>query len=232
MLRLLAVLMLNMWAIRAEDLLYPEINILNELGKIKTLEKTIKYMEIEMERLRTENKAQTDTLKSLYDAMSDSKVKVDELIKQNTDSKVAFSASLLTSHGATNVGPFSGLQTLIYKHVFLNIGNAYDSNTGIFTAPVRGVYAFRVFSKAVGSADKSVTAGLFKNDQHIISTHAQQQDGFYSSSNGVSLLLEKNDQVKVNLYPERWIFDNGEHHHSTFSGHLLFPMFSGDHLEA
>nr|XP_055057556.1 uncharacterized protein LOC129441855 isoform X2 [Misgurnus anguillicaudatus] len=228
MLRVLAVLMLTMWAIRAEDILTPEINILNELGKIKTLEITIKDMEIEMERLRTENKAQANTLTSLYDAM---KIKVDELIKQNTDSKVAFSASLLTSHGATNVGPFSDLQTLIYKHVFLNIGNAYDSNTGIFTAPVRGVYAFRVFSKAVGSADKSVTAGLFKNDQHIISTHADQQNGFYSSSNGVSLLLEKNDQVKVNLYPGRWIFDNGEHHHSTFSGHLLFPMFPADHLE-
>uniref|UniRef100_A0A671R6S1 C1q domain-containing protein n=1 Tax=Sinocyclocheilus anshuiensis TaxID=1608454 RepID=A0A671R6S1_9TELE len=101
--------------------------------------------------------------------------------------------------------------------------DAYDPNTGIFTAPVRGAYAFRVFSKAFGSPERDVTAGLFKNDQHIISTHGHQASGFISSSNGVSLLLEEGDQMKVNLYPGQWIFDNGEHH-STFSGHLLFPM--------
>ncbi|RXN33596.1 complement C1q 2 isoform X2 [Labeo rohita] len=140
-------------------------------------------------------------------------------------SKVAFSASLLTSFGPKSVGPFhNGLHTLIYKHVFLNTGNAYNPNTGIFTAPVRGAYAFRVFSKASGNKQRAVTAGLFKNNQHIISTHAHQVGSFISSSNGVSLLLEEGDQVKVNLYPGQWIFDNGQHHHSTFCGHLLFPM--------
>ncbi|XP_016115368.1 complement C1q-like protein 2, partial [Sinocyclocheilus grahami] len=120
--------------------------------------------------------------------------------------------------------PFhNGLHTLIYEYVFLNIGDAYDPNTGIFTAPVRGAYAFRVFSKAFGSPESAVTAGLFKNDQYIISTHGQQASGFISSSNGVSPLPEEGDQMKVNLYPGQWIFDNGEHH-STFSGHLLFPM--------
>uniref|UniRef100_A0A673MZE7 Cerebellin-2-like n=2 Tax=Sinocyclocheilus rhinocerous TaxID=307959 RepID=A0A673MZE7_9TELE len=144
---------------------------------------------------------------------------------QNIPPKVAFSASLLSSFGPQSVGPFhNGLHTLIYEYVFLNIGDAYDTNTGIFTAPVRGAYAFRVFSKAFGSPQRAVTAGLFKNDQHIISTHGHQASGFISSSNGVSLLLEEGDQMKVNLYPGQWIFDDGEHHHSTFSGHLLFPM--------
>uniref|UniRef100_A0A672QQV7 Uncharacterized protein n=1 Tax=Sinocyclocheilus grahami TaxID=75366 RepID=A0A672QQV7_SINGR len=38
-----------------------------------------------------------------------------------------------------------------------------------------------------------------------------------------SYAIGKGDQISVNLYPGYWIFDN-EHHHSTFSGHLLFPM--------
>uniref|UniRef100_A0A673LTD0 C1q domain-containing protein n=1 Tax=Sinocyclocheilus rhinocerous TaxID=307959 RepID=A0A673LTD0_9TELE len=136
--------------------------------------------------------------------------------------KVAFSASLLTSFRPQSIGPFrNGLHTLIYRYVFLNTGNAYDPNTVIFTAPVRGAYAFRVFSKAFGSLERAVTAGLFKNDQHIISTHGHQASGFISSSNGVYLVLEGGDKVKVNLYPGQWIFDNGEHHHSTFSGHLF-----------
>lgn len=88
---------------------------------------------------------------------------------------------------------------------------------------MRGIYVFMVFSKAYGGRDKAVVAGLFKNDQHVFSTYAGQSGGFISSSNGVSLLLEKGDRVYVNLYPGYWIYDN-EHHHSTFSGHLLFQM--------
>uniref|UniRef100_A0A672LEG2 Cerebellin-2-like n=2 Tax=Sinocyclocheilus grahami TaxID=75366 RepID=A0A672LEG2_SINGR len=189
--------MLNVWVIPADEVLSPNINLLEELEKLTTMEKRMESMENEMERLKIENKAP----------------------------KVAFSASLLSSFGPQSVGPFhNGLHTLIYEYVFLNIGDAYDPNTGIFTAPVRGAYAFRVFSKAFGNPKRAVTAGLFKNDQHIISTHGHQASGFISSSNGVSLLLEEGDQMKVKLYPGQWIFDDGEHHHSTFSGHLLFPM--------
>ncbi|XP_039510592.1 cerebellin-2 [Pimephales promelas] len=215
---LATVVMLNVWAVTADDVLSSKIDIIEELQKIKTVGTR---MEKEMERLKTENEEQAKELKILYDT----KIQMDELIKQNQAPKVAFSASLLTSFGPQSVGPFDGdLHTLIYKHIFLNTGNAYDANTGIFTAPVRGVYVFRVFSKAFGNPLRAVTAGLFKNDQHIISTHGHQEAGFISSSNGVSLLLEKGDTVKVNLYAGQWIFDNGEHHHSTFSGHLLFPM--------
>lgn len=231
--------MLNVWAIPADDLFLPNINILEELGKIKIMETRMESLEKEMERLRTENTAQTkkleDTkikmeellkeneaqakeLETMRGTTNDVKNKMDDLIKQNEVSKVAFSVSLSSSNG-----PHSSLHTLMYKHIFLNTGEAYDANTGIFTAPMKGVYAFRVFSKAYGSRDKAVVAGLFRNGQHEISTYARQDGGFIGSSNGVSLLLEKGDQIYVNLYPGYWIFDN-EHHHSTFSGHLLFPM--------
>ncbi|ROL55175.1 Collagen alpha-1(VIII) chain [Anabarilius grahami] len=219
---LITVLMLNVWAIPADDVLSPNINILEELGK---MEARMKSMEKETELLRTKNEEQAKELKILYDTTTDTKIKMDELIKQNQAPKVAFSASLLTSLGPRSVGPFSdNLPTLIYKHVFLNIGDAYNADTGIFTAPVRGVYVFRVFSKAFGNPEKALTAGLFKNDQHIMSTHGHQQSGFISSSNGVSLLLEEGDEMKVKLYSGQWIFDDGEHHHSSFSGHLLFTM--------
>lgn len=206
--------MLNVWAIPADDLFLPNINILEELGKIKIMETRMESMEKDMERLKTENAAQAKELETMRGATND----VKDLIKQNEVSKVAFSVSLSSSNG-----PHSSLHTLIYKHIFLNTGDAYDANTGIFTAPMKGVYAFRVFSKAYGSSDKAVVAGLFRNGQHEISTYARQDGGFIGSSNGVSLLLEKGDKVCVNLYSGYWIFDN-EHHHSTFSGHLLFPM--------
>ncbi|XP_050991719.1 cerebellin 10 isoform X2 [Labeo rohita] len=239
MLILIAIIMLNVWAIPADDLFSPNINILEELGKIKIMETRMESMEKQMEQLRTENRAQAKKLEetkikmdelikeneaqakeleTMRGTTTDVKIKMDELIKQNEVSKVAFSVSLSSSNG-----PHGSLHTLVYKHIFLNTGDAYDVNTGIFTAPMKGVYVFRIFSKAYGSRDKAVVAGLFKNGQHEISTYARQDSGFIGSSNGVSLLLEKGDKVYVNLYPGYWIFDN-EHHHSTFSGHLLFPM--------
>ncbi|KTF83127.1 hypothetical protein cypCar_00041677 [Cyprinus carpio] len=202
----------------ADDLFLPNINILEELGKIKIMETRMEPMEKEMERLRTENTAQTkkleDTkikmdellkeneaqakeLETMRGTTNDVKNKVDDLIKQNEVSKVAFSVSLSSSNG-----PHSGLHTLIYKHIFLNTGDAYDANTGIFTAPLKGVYVFRVFSKAYGSQDKAVVAGLFRNGQHEISTYARQDGGFIGSSNGVSLLLEKGDKREAMMKME------------------------------
>lgn len=248
MLKLITVLMLNMWAIPADDILSPSINILAELEKITNLESRMKSMENEMEQLKIKNTAQELELKALNVQIIERKIKMDELVRENlaqakklealdgtmnviqtkTDevlsqnyaSKVAFSTSLLSSHG-----PLSSLHTLIYKHIFLNVGNAYDASTGIFTAPMRGVYMFVVFSKAYGGREKAVVAGLFKNNEHVFSTYSSHDGGFISASNGVSLLLEKEDRVYVNLYPGYYIFDN-EHHHSTFSGHLLFQMRS------
>lgn len=48
--------MLNVWAISADETLPPNINILEELGKIKTMETIMKSLETEMDQLRTENK--------------------------------------------------------------------------------------------------------------------------------------------------------------------------------
>ncbi|KAG7329841.1 hypothetical protein KOW79_006063 [Hemibagrus wyckioides] len=181
----------------------------------------MKAMEEEITELRRLNSEQATQLEIL----NASHYRMEDLLTTNKDLRVAFSASLLTSVGPSNVGPFTTTNTLIYKHVFLNIGEAYNPNTGIFTAPLKGAYVFRVFSKMITDTQThSVTAGLFKNDQHMFSTHAHNSGGFHSSSNGATLPLEKGDAVSVRLYAGSWIFDNGEHHHSSFSGHLLFPL--------
>ncbi|KAA8578015.1 hypothetical protein FQN60_006085 [Etheostoma spectabile] len=66
-------------------------------------------------------------------------------------------------------------------------------------------------------------AWLVKNSQNIFAAHESQSDGFMSSSNGASLLLEAGDKVFVRLAATSQVFDN-YNHHSTFSGHLLFPI--------
>ncbi len=55
MLIIITVLMLNIWAIPADDLFSPNINILEKLEKMKIMETRMESMEKEMKILRTEN---------------------------------------------------------------------------------------------------------------------------------------------------------------------------------
>uniref|UniRef100_A0AAY4CY07 C1q domain-containing protein n=1 Tax=Denticeps clupeoides TaxID=299321 RepID=A0AAY4CY07_9TELE len=133
--------------------------------------------------------------------------------------KVAFSASL---EGGQN-GPFNTATTLVYKNVITNVGNAYNSATGIFTAPQKGVYMF-IYHNVVFAAHSS-TMSLFKNALKIVSTveWKSEHDGIDSGSNGVMLLLEQGDQVYIQLWKDSWVYDDANNF-TTFSGTLLFPL--------
>ncbi|KAF1378057.1 hypothetical protein PFLUV_G00185630 [Perca fluviatilis] len=151
------------------------------------------------------------------------KTEVDKLNQKLQVRQVAFSASLLAGESAT-IGPFPSHTTLIYKHVPTNIGNAYNSNTGLFTAPVRGAYHFEWWVGVHGdNGVHASAAGLFKNSDQIFLAWEQQTAYFGTSSNGVTLFLEVGEVVSVRLWAGTLAFDNG-YHHTTFSGHLLFPM--------
>ncbi|XP_035846748.1 complement C1q-like protein 4 isoform X6 [Sander lucioperca] len=149
-----------------------------------------------------------------------------EVDKQKQDLKVrqvAFSASLVAGSQAVTIGPFPSDTLLIYKHVPTNIGNVYNSNTGVFTAPVRGVYNFEWTVAAGGDNIHPSAAVLVKNSEYVFLAWEYQADGFITSSKAVTLLLEVGDVVFVRLWANTRAYDNGSHH-NTFSGHLLFPM--------
>ncbi|TDH05368.1 hypothetical protein EPR50_G00143460 [Perca flavescens] len=151
------------------------------------------------------------------------KTEVDELKQQQQVRQVAFSASLHAGAGKSNLGPLPTDTTLIYKHVLTNIGNAYNSNTGVFTAPVRGVYNFEWTVGANGDNSHASGAVLVKNSENVLLAYENQAAGFMSSSKGVTLLLEVGDVVFVRLWRDSVAYDN-LNHHTTFRGHLLFPM--------
>lgn len=162
--------------------------------------------------------------------------------------QVAFSASLL-AEGEGTTGPFDQHTPLIYKHVVTNIGNSYNSNTGagdisasmtrfslidrvyltltcstgVFTAPVRGVYHFDWHVAQKVESPHATGVDLMKNSGRVFMAYEQNSSGFGSSSNGVNLFLELGESVYLRLFRKTSVFDNLSHH-STFSGHLLFPM--------
>ncbi|XP_016349803.1 collagen alpha-1(VIII) chain-like [Sinocyclocheilus anshuiensis] len=160
-------------------------------------------------------------LKSTVSSLKTKLQVTEEQLKQlrRNEFKVAFGATL----GSTgNFGPFNSPVTLVYNNVYVNEGSAYNPNTGIFTAPVKGAYFFSFSGHNCSS--KVLNLGLFKNgEQMVIVFNHPLGDHYESTANSVSLTLEKGDRVYVRLRETSWVFDNYSHHNS-FVGHLLFPL--------
>uniref|UniRef100_A0A096MAM5 C1q domain-containing protein n=2 Tax=Poecilia formosa TaxID=48698 RepID=A0A096MAM5_POEFO len=133
--------------------------------------------------------------------------------------KVVFSA-IATGNGHT--GPFNTDKTIIYNTVLTNVGKAYNHFTGIFTAPVAGVYYFSFFYHAGGECQARLY--LYNNNKLVVMTsdHKSTQDGADNGGNAVFLHLLPEEQVYVKLAPNShvWVGET----HTTFSGHLVYEM--------
>ncbi|XP_036453103.1 complement C1q-like protein 3 [Colossoma macropomum] len=186
-------LWISAWSTQAQDLMTPTIDILGELVKLRNMEEKLKAMENEIQELR----------------------------REKAEKKVAFSASLLAS-GEGHTGPMSPVPSpLIYKKVFSNYGNGYDSNTGIFTAPIKGVYFFRFYAHCQGGRKMAVS--LYKNDKLQCSVYHWKVVFNTNASNGIVLTLEKEDQVYTKLWEDSWVYDDPAGY-TSFSGFLLFSL--------
>uniref|UniRef100_A0A3Q3KEG8 C1q domain-containing protein n=1 Tax=Monopterus albus TaxID=43700 RepID=A0A3Q3KEG8_MONAL len=122
--------------------------------------------------------------------------------------QVAFSAALVAS-GEVTLVPSNRDVTMIFKHVVTNIGNAYNPQTGVFTAPVRGAYHFEWH---IGDVEGPTAAALVKNSERVFSAYASLAPGLYgTSSESATLQLDAGDVVSVNhisvgIFQEKQIF--------------------------
>uniref|UniRef100_A0A8C1S5Z8 Cerebellin 5 n=1 Tax=Cyprinus carpio TaxID=7962 RepID=A0A8C1S5Z8_CYPCA len=197
----------------ADDIFSPTFNIVAELEKLKNMDERIQKLEETLAKVLSENEALKTTVNDLQN-------KLESFQKENVDKKVAFSAGLLES-GTGYTGPINILKILVYKKVFSNIGGAYDPNTGVFTAPMKGVYYFRFYGHCHGGTTMAVS--LLKNGETQCSVHSWKPTSNGNASNGVVLTLETGDQISTRLWANTWVYDDPASY-TSFSGFLIFPL--------
>ncbi|GLD65641.1 complement C1q-like protein 4 [Lates japonicus] len=140
-------------------------------------------------------------------------------------SRSAFSVALTDSNTLNCFGPFRDDKLIAYKHVFINLGDGYNLDTGIFTVPRSGVYslALTVYSDA-GSPGNTLAAcgSLMVNSQVVAGPREKNmQDQEDSATIVVALHLKAGDQVAVNLPIGCFLCDD-KSHYNTFTGFLLY----------
>ncbi|XP_037614185.1 cerebellin-1-like isoform X2 [Sebastes umbrosus] len=158
-------------------------------------------------------------LKDSETRLKDSETQILEL-RSKESTKVIFSAA--TGGGDKGIGPFNTDTTLIYRTVISNIGNAYSPSTGIFVAPVAGVYYFNIFYCAAGTHPANLN--LYINNKPIVAAYDNKSssDTADTGGNAVFLQLQPGDQVYVRMLVNSWVW--GSDYHTTFSGFLVTQM--------
>ncbi|KAI5630328.1 complement component 1, q subcomponent-like 4 like precursor [Silurus asotus] len=153
-------------------------------------------------------------------SLSELKLKVEKVERENTERpKVAFSAGLPSGQK----GPFAYETNLIYTKVVSNIGGAYDPLTGVFKAPVKGVYYIRFTGAAYNTNRHNMGINLYKNSEMILHLGEGLGDGMLRHvSSGLVLELEVGDLMYTRLFANYALYDD---HllRNTFTGFLLYP---------
>lgn len=169
-------------------------------------------------------------LSTTMDALAEKVKAVEDTVKQSLNQildlqnkdrvKVIFSAA--TGGGLSPIGPFNTDITLVYKTVITNIGNSYNSATGVFAAPVAGFYFFAIFFHAGGELEARLQ--LYKNSQLMVHTHDHKStsDTADNGGNAVFLQLQQGDHIYVVLPAGRHVW--GSDYSTTFSGFLVSQM--------
>ncbi|KAK2862883.1 hypothetical protein Q5P01_002416 [Channa striata] len=119
-------------------------------------------------------------------------------------------------------GPFNTTTTVMYNSVITNIGGGYNQFTGIFVAPVAGVYYFTFFYHAGGQHGSHLF--LCKNGSAIVETsdHSTRADGADNGGNAAFLQLAEGDQVYVRMAANCHLW--AANSRTTFSGFLVSPV--------
>ncbi|XP_069547140.1 complement C1q-like protein 2 [Brachyistius frenatus] len=128
---------------------------------------------------------------------------------------------------------FENDKPIIYNRIFINLGNGYDTETGIFTVPRCGVYNFAVtlYTSCTPDLNWDMCARLEVNGKTVAQfIERSRQDPEDSSTAVLATELNAGDKVAVMLLSSCHICEdvsNGNYM-NTFTGFLLYAT---DHID-
>lgn len=91
-------------------------------------------------------------------------------------------------------------ETVIFDKVSLNEGNAYDKTSGIFTAPLNGIYSFTWTTATRGG--KAFISELMQNGELITKmfTDGSGRNGIEVTTSHVNIKMKKGDKAWIRAY--------------------------------
>ncbi|XP_052083368.1 complement C1q tumor necrosis factor-related protein 3-like [Mytilus californianus] len=133
--------------------------------------------------------------------------------------KVAFMAK-----NAPHLKNIPGNHIIVYDTAITNVGNGYDTSTGIFTAPSNGIY---IFSWTVLTQQGFNFLTYLAVNGNVIARNyvdAYQIRNNISGSQNAVINLKKYDKVSVRMRNGLWGNDMHGDGWSTFNGYKLYNM--------
>ncbi|PVD39583.1 hypothetical protein C0Q70_02218 [Pomacea canaliculata] len=107
--------------------------------------------------------------------------------------------------------------TMMYNTAQINIGGAFNTVTGVFTAPIAGLYVF--FANCMSVATTDLDLGILVDGQRYGGCYSFTQEGNGQGANMVTVHLTQGQQVWVHMYrPSRTVRGNVW---NSFSGFLV-----------
>ena len=107
-------------------------------------------------------------------------------------------ASAFAIYGATPTEDPS-TETLVFPQYRINIGDHYNTSTGMYTCQYPGIYVFSVhiYKKDGDTSDIGCFIRLNGNDQVHITVPGTSNDGFYEGSTSTVFHLQEGDTVDI-----------------------------------
>jgi len=141
---------------------------------------------------------------------------INQILTEMAKREIAFSAR--TSQRLENLEQW---ETIPFGDVITNKGNCYSKDTGLFIAPMKGMYVF--FVHIVGST-KSNEISLRKNNNNVMWLYSSPSTIRGNDANMIVMEIAEGDEVKVVKHGP-WGQTPFYVHNtwSTFSGYMLFP---------